>query len=140
MSEQTVVALVVALIAALGGAGFWGYMANRKEAPIKKRDADVAAAHVSQQMALAVADDLRTDVTRLRADVDLERKERETLGGEVRELRAKVEAQADTIQSLRRAVRAFRDAWANLTANWHILRLQDTAPQQPYIDLQEETS
>jgi hypothetical protein len=140
MSEQTVGIIVAALFAALGGAGFWGYMVSRKEAPIKKRDADIAVAHTSQQMALAVAEDLRLDVGRLRGDLDHERKQREGLGTEVKELRAKIEAQADTIQSLRRAVRAFRDAWANLTANWQILRLQDNPPQQPYIDLKEEAS
>lgn len=138
MSEQTIVTIVVALLSLLGGAGFWGYMTNRKEAPIKKRDADIAVAHTSQQMALAIAEDLRLDVERLRGDVGIERTARESLGGEVRELRARVEEQAGTIQSLRRVVQAFKDAWANLESNWQILRLQDTAPQKPYIDVKEE--
>ena len=140
MSESTVVAIVVAVIGLLGGAGFWGWLQSRKEAPIKKRDADIAAAHTSQQMALAIADDLRTDVGRLRTDLDAERRAREGLGSEVRELRQKVEEQADVILALRRAVRAFKDAWADLTANWHTVRLQETPPRQPHIDLKEEAT
>lgn len=136
MSETSIVAIIGALFALLGGAGFWGFLQNRKEAPIKKRDADVAAAHTSQQMALAVADDLRTDVGRLRDDLNAEREERKR---EVGELRQKVEAQADTIQNLRRAVRAFKDAWAEITANWSVVRLQDTPPVAPYIQLTEES-
>jgi hypothetical protein len=138
MSEQTIVTIVVGLLSLLGGAGFWGYMTNRKEAPIKKRDADIAVAHTSQQMALAIAEDLRLDVGRVRTELDAERTERENLGNEVRELRGIVESQAGTIQSLRRVVQAFKDAWANLESNWQILRLQETAPQKPYIDLKEE--
>ena len=140
MNEQTVVTIVVALLSLLGGAGFWGYMTNRKEAPIKKRDADIAVAHTSQQMALAVAEDLREDVGRLRGDLDHERTQRENLGTEVRELRAKVDEQAGTIQYLRRVVQAFEDAWASLTANWHIVRLQEVAPKQPRVNLKEEAS
>lgn len=138
MSESTVAAIVVALFAALGGSGFWVWLNGRKEAPIKKRDADIAVAHTSQQMALAVADDLRTDVTRLRADLNHERTEREGLGTKLEALQQKVEAQADTISSLRRVVRIFNDAWASLEANWQILRLQETAPSKPYINMEEE--
>lgn len=134
-SESSTVAVIGSLFVLLGGAGFWGFVQNRKEAPIKKRDADVAAAHVSQQMALAVADDLRTDVGRLRDDLNTEREERRR---EVGELREKVEVQADTIVTLRRAVRAFRDAWGDITANWPEVRLQTTAPREPYINLKEE--
>lgn len=136
MSESSIVSIIGALFVLLGGAGFWGFLQNRKEAPIKKRDADVAAAHVSQQMALAVADDLRTDVGRLREDLNHEREERKR---EVRELRQTVELQNDTIASLRRAVRAFRDAWAEITANWADIRLRDTPPVAPYIQLTEES-
>lgn len=140
MSEQALVTLGVAVLSLLGGAGFWGWMTSRKEAPIKKRDADVAVAHTSQQMALAIAEDLRLDVGRLRGDVDAERKARESLGTEVQELRQRVEAQAGTIDRLRRAVRAFQDAWEYITTNWQIVRLQDNPPQQPRIDLKEEAA
>jgi hypothetical protein len=138
MSESTIVTIVVALLSLLGGAGFWGYMTNRKEAPIKKRDADIAVAHASQQMALAVAEEAWAGVGRVRTELDEEREKREALGTEVKELRGIVESQADTIHSLRRVVQAFKDAWANLESNWQILRLQETAPQKPYIDLKEE--
>jgi hypothetical protein len=140
MSEQTLVTLGVAVLSLLGGAGFWGWLTSRKEAPIKKRDADVAVAHTSQQMALAIAEDLRLDVGRLRGDVDAERKARESLGTEVQELRQRVEAQAGTIDRLRRAVRAFQDAWEYITTNWQVVRLQDSPPQQPRIDLKEEAT
>ena len=132
MNEQTIVTIVVAVLSLLGGAGFWGYLTNRKEAPIKKRDADVAVAHQSQQMALAIAEDLRQDVGRIRTELAEEREARKALA-------ARVDAQESTIQGLRGAVRAFRDAWANLTANWQVIRLQDNPPAEPRIslDLQE---
>lgn len=141
MSESTVVTVVVAIISLLGGAGFWGYMSSRKEAPIKQRDADVAVAHQSQQMAMAIAEDLRKDVDRIRGDVATERKAREALGQEVADLRETVGRQADTIASLRRAVRDFREAWANMRANWHTIRLQEFPPTEPRLDysLKEET-
>lgn len=138
MSEQSVVTIVVAIFALLGGAGFWGWMTNRKEAPIKKRDADIAAAHTSQQMALANADDLRKDVDRIRGDLNHERTQREELGTKFEALQKKVDEQADTISSLRRIIRIFNDAWASLEANWQILRLHETAPSKPYIDMKEE--
>lgn len=137
MSESTVVAIVVAVFGLLGGVGFWGYLQSRKEAPIKKRDADIAVAHTSQQMALAVADDLRTDVDRIRGDLEHERTQREALGTKVQALQEKVDEQAYTISSLRRIIRIFNDAWASLEANWQLLRLQDTAPRKPYIKMEE---
>lgn len=151
MSEQSVVTVVVALFALLGGAGFWGYLSSRKEAPIKKRDADVAAAHTSQQMALSVAEDLRTDVDRLRADVTQERSAREELGRQLdiesrerRNLSNRVEEQGATIHNLRAALRAFKDAWLDLNTNWQVIRLQEDPPPEPriYLDytLKEEAS
>lgn len=133
MSEQTIVTIVVGLLSLLGGAGFWGYMTNRKEAPIKKRDADVAVAHQSQQMALAIAEDLREDVGRIRSELNEEREARKALA-------LRVDKQESTIQGLRAAVRAFRDAWANLTANWQVIRLQDYPPAEPHITLHEEAT
>lgn len=137
MNESTVVAVVVGLIGVLGGAGFWGFLISRKEAPIKKRDADVAVAHTSQQMALALAEDLRTDLGRLRGDVDTERKAREELGAQVAELRDKVGKQDRTIQALRHAVRTFQDAWHHLTANWATIRLLENPPQEPRVSIYE---
>lgn len=133
MSEQTVVTIVVALLSLLGGAGFWGYMSSRKEAPIKKRDADVAVAHQSQQMALAIAEDLREDVGRIRSELNEEREARKALA-------ARVDKQDHTIQGLRAVVRAFREAWADLTANWHTIRLQETPPPEPRLLTQFEDS
>jgi hypothetical protein len=126
MNETTLVALVVAVTGVLAGAGFWGYLSSRREAPIKKRDADVAVAHQSQQMALAIAEALRTDMTDIRAELKTEREARQALA-------ARVDKQENTIQGLRAAVRAFREAWANLTYNWHVLRLQETAPPEPRV-------
>jgi peptidoglycan hydrolase CwlO-like protein len=138
MSENSVVAIVIGLFGLLASAGFWTYMSNRKEAPIKKRDADIAAAHTSQQMAIANAEELRKDVNRIRGDLDHERTQREELGTKFEALQKKVDEQADTISSLRRVIRIFNDAWASLEANWQILRLQETAPRKPYIDMKEE--
>lgn len=138
MTETTITVIIGGLLAVLGGAGFWTYMSHRTDAPIKKRDADVAAAHVSQQMAIANAEELRKDVDRIRGDLNHEREQREELSTRFEALQTKVNEQADTISSLRRIIRIFNDAWASLEANWQILRLQETAPSKPYIDMKEE--
>jgi hypothetical protein len=138
MSESTIAVIIGGILAVLGGAGFWTYMSHRKDAPIKKRDADIAAAHISQQMALANAEDLRVDLGRVREEVKEERTAREALSTRFEALQKTVNEQADTISSLRRVIRIFNDAWASLEANWQILRLQETAPSKPYINMKED--
>jgi chromosome segregation ATPase len=136
MNEAITVGLITGILGVLGGAGFWGYMASRKEAPIKKRDADIAAAHQSQQMALAVADDLREDVNRLRGELGVEREERQKLSGRVQGLETHIRELNGTIRSLREAIRAFRDAWDDITRRWAEIRLQDEAPPMPYTNIE----
>ena len=136
MNEAITVGLITGILGVLGGAGFWGYMASRKEAPIKKRDADIAAAHQSQQMALAVADDLREDVNRLRGELGVEREERQKLSGRVQGLETHIRELNGTIRSLREAILAFRDARDDITRRWAEIRLQDEAPPMPYTNIE----
>ena len=74
MTPEAVLSIILGTLGVLGSAGFWGYKQSRKEAPIKKRDADLAVAETSQQMALAVAIAAREDNVTLRADLEKDRK------------------------------------------------------------------
>ena len=140
MSEQSIVAIIVALVAVFGGGGVWTYIAARREAPIKKQDADLAAAHTSQQMALAVAiesretsSDLREDLKTVRSDLATERSERLAVSNRVTKLEARIREQDVTISRLRATVNAWREAWDDLTARWHEVRLQDEPPRRPEV-------
>ena len=134
MSEASIVTIIVGVLGVLGGGGFWGYRQFRKEAPVKKRDADIAVAEKSQQMALAVAENMRKDVERLRTDLNTERDARQTLTGRVDSLETQVREQNRTIQILREAVRLFNAAWDDLTHRWHTLRQSEHPPARPHIN------
>jgi uncharacterized coiled-coil protein SlyX len=108
----------------LGSAGFWGYKQSRKEAPIKKEQADIAAASTTVQMALSVA-------TAAKAHSEGLGKEMGELKGRVDGLERQVREQEHTISSLREVVRAFSSAWDDLTARWETLRQQDQPPPKP---------
>lgn len=135
--SDALVPIIVAVLAILGGTGYWGYRQSRKEAPVKKRDADLAAAEKSQQMALAVAGDLRTDLIRLRADLDAERAARGTLSDRVDELGKRINEQSGTIRALREGLRMWANAWDNLVRNWDTLRLLDQPPEQPKVNFDQ---
>lgn len=127
--------IIVALLAALGGTGFWGYRQSRKEAPIRQRDADIAAADQSVQMALAVATAAREDNISLREDLNKERGERQTLAGRVEGLETHVREQDRTISGLREALRVLSNGWDDLIQRWHVLRLDDRPPPKPSINI-----
>lgn len=131
--NDSVVMIIVGALGVLGGGGFWGYWQSRKDQPVKKRDADLAAAEKSQQMALAVADDLREDLTRLRTDLNAERDARNTLAGRFDQLEVTVREQNRTITVLREVARTWDAAWQQLTKDWATLRLRDTAPERPLL-------
>jgi len=133
MSEASIVTIIIAVLGVLGGGGYWGYSQFSKEAPVKKRDADIAVAEKSQQMALKVAEDMRKDVERLRADREQDRERLQTLTGRVDSLEGQIREQNRTIQALREALRLFNAAWDDLTQRWHHHRQSEHPPARPHI-------
>ena len=133
MSETAIVSIILGIMTLLGSGGFFGYRQFKKEAPVKKRDADIAVAEKSQQMAMSIADDLRGDYTRLRADLNTEREQRQNLTGRVDSLETHIREQERTIRNLRDAVRVLT-AWGNdIVARWNVVRLQEKPPPLPNI-------
>lgn len=133
MSETAIVSIILGILGLLGGGGFWGYRQFKKEAPIKKRDADIAVAEKSQQMAMAIADDLRGDYTRLRADLNIEREQRQQLTGRVDGLETHIRELNGTIRHLRDAVRLLTDWGNDIVTRWDVIRLQSKPPKMPHI-------
>lgn len=137
MSETSIVAIILGVLTLVGsvGGGYWGHKQIRKEAPVRKRDADIAVAEKSQQMAMAIADDLREDYGRLRTDLNSEREERQKLAGRVDSLETQIREQNRTIQRLREAIRTFNAAWDDLTHRWHHYRASEHPPARPNITI-----
>ena len=133
MSEASIVTIIIGVLGLLGGGGFWGYKQFSKEAPVKKRDADIAVAEKSQQMALKVAEESRNDVKRLRDELNAEREARHTLTGRVDSLEGQVREANRTIQTLREAIRLFHAAWDDLTHRWHVVRQSEQPPTRPHV-------
>lgn len=140
MSNEVILTTITGVLALVGGAGFWGYLQSRKEAPISRRTADLAVAEKSQQMSMHLADDLREDYTRLRADLNTERGERQALAGRVdelgkhiREQDRMIRAQDQTIRTLRDVVRAFSEGWEHIIKEWAIVRLSEFPPEKPLL-------
>lgn len=131
-----VLPIILALLTLLGGTGFWGYRQSRKEAPVKKRDADIAAADKSVQMALAVATAARADNASLREDLNKERGERQTLAGRVDGLENHIREQNRTIQNLREALRIFSTGWDELVSRWQALRQDEHPPPKPTVHIE----
>lgn len=134
---ETSVALILGVLGVLGGGGVWTYLQSRKDAPVKKRDADIAAADQSVQMALSVASDLREDVGRLRSELGTERSERIQLSGRVEELSAQLAASNRITEKVRNAFHEL-SAWADdVIAKWHIIRLEDAPPKKPGVTIDQ---
>lgn len=133
MTPELMTGIIIAFLGVVGGTGFWQYWTSRKKAPIEQKDADIAHAEKSQQMAMAIADDLREDYVRLRADLGSEREERQKLSGRVDGLETHIREQARTIGTLRDAVRIFSAAWDDLELRWHEYRLSDKPKQRPHV-------
>lgn len=136
VSEASIVTLIVALLAVLGGGGFWSFRQSRRDAPIRQGEANIVAADKSVQMALAVAEDLRHDYTRLREDFTNERGERLQLTGRVSTLETHIREQERTIGKLRDGIRAFSAAWDDIAARWGHHRQQDHPPAKPLINIE----
>lgn len=137
---EIAIPVVLAILGILGGSGVWTYIQSRKEAPVKKRDADMAAADKSVQMALSVATAARDDSAALRVDLNTEREERQFLSGRVEELSQQLREQtrtnreqSRTIKYLRAVERTYIEAWEDLVRGWPEYRLSLTAPDRPHL-------
>lgn len=124
LSPENYVTIIVAVIVLAGSGGIWQYKQSRKEAPVKKEQADIAAASTTVQMALSVA-------TAAKAHSEGLGKEMGELKGRVDGLERQVREQEHTISSLREVVRAFSSAWDDLIANWDTVRHRDKPPTKP---------
>lgn len=130
-----IVPIILGILGVLGGTGYWGYRQSRREAPVRQRDADIAAAERSQQMALAVADDLREDVDRLRNELGAEREERKGLSSEVGELREQLRQQNKVVDSVRSAFQHLSRWVDGIIADWDTVRQSTEAPQRPDLHI-----
>lgn len=139
MSESGLVAIIIGVLGLLGGGGFWGYRQSRKDAPVRQRDADLVVADKSQQMAMAIADDLRQDYERLRGELGHERDGRLELTGRFTALETHVREQDKTISHLRRALGQFSAAWDDLTTRWEHHRTLDYPPDRPVVNGNQAT-
>lgn len=135
MSESAIVAVILGVLTLLTGGGFWGYRQSRKEAPIKKRDADIAAADTSVQMALAIAKSAKEHSEGLAKELTTERGERQKLSGRVDGLENHIREQNKTIERLRNAISVFAAAWDDLTHRWEHYRKSDHPPARPNINI-----
>lgn len=133
MSTEVFTTIMGVMLAVLGGTGFWGYRQSRKEAPVKKAEAEVAIAEKSQQMALAIATRLDQDVKTLRGDLATANTNLLVLTGRVDEQGTQLREQESTINHLRDAVRIFSDAWDDLILRWDTHRQSTTAPAKPGV-------
>ncbi|WP_315913569.1 hypothetical protein [Arthrobacter sp. lap29] len=131
MSEAGIVAIIIGVLGILGGGGFWTYRQSRSDAPVRQRDADLAVAEKSQQMAMIIAVAAQENSDRLRADMDIEREARQQLTGRVESLETRIREQDRTISHLRRALQIFTEAWDDLSARWEHHRAQDHPPDRP---------
>lgn len=133
MSEAGIVAIIIGVLGILGGGGFWTYRQSRREAPVRQRDADLAVAEKSQQMAMVIAVAAQENSDRLRVEVGAEREARQQLTGRVESLETRIREQDRTISHLRRALQFFTEAWDDLTHRWDYHRAQDHPPDRPVI-------
>lgn len=127
MSEASIVAIVCALLTSGVLGGILTLRKDKREAPVKQKDADIAAAHTSQQMALAVAEALRADLTRTQADVEDVRGEAEAARKEAAVARADAAAARHENGVLWVWIRDVRDHWA-------LVRVSETPPPEPTIN------
>ena len=133
MSETAIVSIILGILGLLGGGGFWGYRQFKKEAPVKKRDADIAVAEKSQQMALAVAMAARDDNRRLREDQLRDADRITKLSGRVDGLETHIRELNSTIRHLRDAVRLLSNWGNDIVTRWNVVRLQKEPPPMPHI-------
>ena len=135
MSETAIVSIILGVLTLLGGGGIWGYRQFKQEEPVKKRDADIAAADTSVQMALSIAKAAREHSEALGKELETERGARQHLSGRLDGLETHIRELNGTIRTLRDAVRIFSAAWDDLTYRWHEHRLADKPPPRPHVQI-----
>ena len=141
--NEGLISIGVALLSFLGGGGgVLAYMQYRKETPIRQKDADMAAARTSQEMALASAQAhyesstyYQSQVKELRNAMNSEAEARKKLEDRMTRMELHTHAQDATIRRLTEAVEAFSTAWDYLTENWAHLRKREAPPQKPQYDI-----
>lgn len=136
MSDTAVVGVILGILGVLSGTGYWGYRQFKKEAPIKKRDADIAAAGANVQMAIDNAAAALAYSQSLAKDLEAEREARQNLSGRFEGLEKHIRELNGTIGSLRDSVRIFSVAWDDLDRRWQVLRLSEHAPTRPHIHIE----
>lgn len=134
----TAVPIIIAILGIVGGAGFWQYRISRRDAPVRKQEADMAVAEKSQQMAMKIAERLDLDYTSVRGDLGVAETAITALQKELKTLETRTAQQERTIGILRQAVQAFSDAWDDLVQHWDHYRLSDTPPKRPTHSLDFE--
>lgn len=141
--NEGLISIGVALLSFLGGGGgVLAYMQYRKETPIRQKDADMAAARTSQEMALASAQAhyesstyYQSQVKELRNAMNGEAEARKKLEERMTRMELHTHAQDVTIRRLTEAVEVFSSAWDYLTENWAHLRKREAPPQKPQYDI-----
>lgn len=141
--NESLISIGVALLSFLGGGGgVLAYMQYRKETPIRQKDADMAAARTSQEMALASAQAhyesstyYQSQVKELRNAMNGEAEARKKLEERMTRMELHTHAQDAMIRRLTEAVEVFSTAWDYLTENWSHLRKGEAPPQKPQYDI-----
>lgn len=123
MSEPGLVAILVALITAVGGVAV-KLVRPREKDPIRQKDAALATATPAEQLAVAMIEGMQTE---LRA----ERRARQRVERKVEDLEQARQQDARQIGTLRRDLEAFMQWAEHLRENWHTLRRQETPPPLP---------
>lgn len=131
MSEQAIVALVVAVLGAFLGKGGWDFLKARQHAPIDTITAVTAAAREQQIMSFDLLDQMRQELDRANAQREEDRKDLEEV---------KVKDEADRlalgkVQEKLAALQTVVDAWANwhlwLVSQWPTIRTSEVPPAAP---------
>lgn len=133
----TITAIILGVLGVTSGVGFWQYRISRKDAPVRKTEADMAVAEKSQQMALAIAERLDKDYTEVQRQLTATQAAVAAQGEEIATLQRLGNEQARTIGTLRYVVQSFTDAWEDLVQRWDTHRLSEVPPNRPSYTLEE---
>lgn len=133
----TITSIILGVLGLASGVGFWQYRISRKDAPVRKTEADMAVAEKSQQMAMAIAERLDKDYNQVRAELTATQEAVAAQGDEIANLQQLGREQARTIGTLRYAIQAFVTAWDDLVQHWDTYRLSDAPPTRPSYKLDD---
>lgn len=133
----TVTSIILGVLGLASGVGFWQYRISRKDAPVRKTEADMAVAEKSQQMAIAIAERLDKDYNQVRTELSATQAAVAAQGEEIASLQRLGNEQASTIGTLRYVVQTFTVAWDDLVQRWDTHRLSEAPPTRPSHTLEE---